>query len=60
SEQVGLNISLRYIFKPSYSPHCINSNVVGKLASDKVDIEYENTITCDLNTTWTSWRNLRL
>jgi hypothetical protein len=27
SEQVGLNISLRYIFKPSYSPHCINSNV---------------------------------
>ena len=26
---VGLNISLRYIFKPSYSPHCINTNVVG-------------------------------
>ena len=24
---VGLNISLRYIFKPSYSPHCINTNV---------------------------------
>ena len=24
---VGLNISLRFIFKPSYSPHCINSNV---------------------------------
>ena len=26
---VGLNISLRFIFKPSYSPHCINSNVAG-------------------------------
>src|SRR5687767_9852723 len=25
---VGLNISLRFIFKPSYSPHCINTNVV--------------------------------
>ena len=25
--QVGLNISLRYIFKPSYAPHCINTNV---------------------------------
>jgi len=25
---VGLNISLRYIYKPSYSPHCININVV--------------------------------
>jgi hypothetical protein len=24
---VGLNISLRFIFKPSYSPHCINTNV---------------------------------
>ena len=24
---VGLNISLRFIFKPSYSPHCININV---------------------------------
>jgi hypothetical protein len=29
SEQVGLNIPLRFIFKPSYSPHCINTNVVG-------------------------------
>jgi hypothetical protein len=29
--QVGLNISLRYIFNPSYSPHCINTNVVSKL-----------------------------
>jgi hypothetical protein len=28
SEQVGLNIPLRFIFKPSYSPHCINTNVV--------------------------------
>jgi hypothetical protein len=24
---VGLNIPLRFIFKPSYSPHCININV---------------------------------
>jgi len=30
-EQVGLNISLRFIFKPSHSPHCINTNVVGNL-----------------------------
>ena len=28
SEVVGLNISLRYIFKP-YSPHCINTAVSG-------------------------------
>jgi hypothetical protein len=28
-EQVGLDISLRFIFKPSYSPHCININVSG-------------------------------
>jgi hypothetical protein len=27
---VGLNIPLRYIFKPSYSRNCININVVGK------------------------------
>ncbi len=27
SEMVGLNISLRFIFKPSYSKHCINTNV---------------------------------
>jgi hypothetical protein len=26
---VGLNISLRFIFKPSYSPHFANTNVVG-------------------------------
>ena len=27
---VGLNIPLCFIFKPSYSPHCINTNVVRK------------------------------
>ncbi len=26
SEQVGLNIPLRFIFKLSYSPHSINTN----------------------------------
>ena len=30
SEQVGLNIPLRFIFKPSYSPHCINTNVMSR------------------------------
>lgn len=29
SGQVGLNIPLHFIFKPSYSPHCINTNVGG-------------------------------
>jgi hypothetical protein len=28
SEQVGVDIPLRFIFKPSYSPHGININVV--------------------------------
>jgi hypothetical protein len=31
-EKVGLDIPLRSIFKPSYSPHCININVGGKLS----------------------------
>jgi hypothetical protein len=31
---VGLNISLRYIFKPSYSPHCINIDVNSKRLID--------------------------
>jgi hypothetical protein len=35
SEQVGLNIPLRFIFKPSYSPHCINTNVVHKAADEQ-------------------------
>ncbi len=34
-EQVGLNIPLRFIFKPSYSPHCINTNVGGHTTTDK-------------------------
>jgi len=29
---VGLNISLRFIFKPSYSPHFANTNVAGNAA----------------------------
>jgi hypothetical protein len=28
--EVGLNLPLHFIFKPSYSPHCINTNVNGK------------------------------
>jgi len=30
SEQLGLNIPLRSIFKPFYSPHRINTNVTQK------------------------------
>ncbi len=33
--QVGQNISLCYIFLPSYSPHCINTNVGGNCTADE-------------------------
>ena len=36
---IGLNISLRFIFKPSYSPHCINRNVVCYFS--KNDLHYD-------------------
>jgi hypothetical protein len=34
---VGLNIPLRSIFKPSYSPHCINTNVMHNAAGQSSD-----------------------
>ena len=45
SEMVGLDISPEdsgYIFKPSYSPHCINSNV-GANSFGQISLQYERT-----------------
>ncbi len=43
SEQVGLNIPLRFIFKPSYSPHCINTNVGRNCSSDMKEDKFRYT-----------------
>ena len=45
---VGLNISLRYIFKPSYSPHCINTNVVAHALSENSSTDKKEKLTADI------------
>lgn len=46
---VGLNIPLRYIFKPYYSPHCTNTNVVGHFCTrvkGKIGVSFSNYVWC--------------
>ena len=47
SQQVGLNIPLRFIFKPSYSPHCINTNVRVNTLMDKAILKLKEEITSE-------------
>lgn len=57
SEQVELNIPLRFIFKPSYSPHCINTNVEAHIKNPKPSkisfLSFENS---NFKVTFVSWK----